>query len=246
MTIGHFGATGYFLAGLAGRLFGDKRTSIEETKLPESLQFLKETVAITSLVVAIFFLIVGAMAGPDYIATELKISQHWIVFAIMQGLGFGAGLLIIMTGVRMLLAEIVPAFDGIAERLVPGAIPALDCPAVYPFAPNAVIIGFLCSTLAGLVTTVAMRAAGGVLVVPPMHQHFFMGATAAVFGNATGGRRGAIIGACLNGVLFTILPVLAWPFTHVALAKAITFGDPDFCWTAILTGGALRILGLTP
>jgi len=82
--------------------------------------------------------------------------------------------------------------------------------------------------------------------VPPMIQHFFMGGTAAVFGNATGGRRGAIIGACLNGVLFTVLPVLLWPFTKVVLAEPITYGDPDFCWTGMAVGAVLRWLNLIP
>lgn len=42
----------------------------------------------------------------------------------------------------MAIGEIVPAFKGIADRFVKGAKPALDAPTVFPFAPNAVIIGF--------------------------------------------------------------------------------------------------------
>ena len=44
----------------------------------------------------------------------------------------------------------MPAFTGFSEKLVPNARPALDCPVVYPYAPNAVLIGFLFSFLGGL------------------------------------------------------------------------------------------------
>ncbi len=50
-----------------------------------------------------------------------------------------------------MIAEIVPAFKGISDKLVPNARPALDCPVVFPYAPNAVLVGFLSSFAAGLI-----------------------------------------------------------------------------------------------
>ncbi|MCZ7538300.1 MAG: hypothetical protein M5T61_21775 [Acidimicrobiia bacterium] len=49
---------------------------------------------------------------------------------------------VILLGVRTILGEIVPAFAGIAERVILGAVPALDCPISFPYAPNAVLVGF--------------------------------------------------------------------------------------------------------
>ena len=42
-----------------------------------------------------------------------------------------------------------------------------------------------------------LGALGLVVIIPGVVPHFFTGATAAVFGNSTGGRRGAIIGLSL-------------------------------------------------
>ena len=41
---------------------------------------------------------------------------------------FVAGVLVLLQGVRMFLGEIIPAFKGISEKLIPGARPALDVP----------------------------------------------------------------------------------------------------------------------
>ena len=39
-----------------------------------------------------------------------------VMFAVQAGLNFGAGLLIMLYGVRLLINQIIPAFQGIAEK----------------------------------------------------------------------------------------------------------------------------------
>ena len=69
-----------------------------------------------------------------------------IVYAIIQAMTFVAGVLVLLQGVRMFLGEIIPAFKGISEKLIPGARPALDVPIFYASGPVATTVGFLCHT----------------------------------------------------------------------------------------------------
>ncbi|EGI5715311.1 PTS ascorbate transporter subunit IIC, partial [Salmonella enterica subsp. enterica serovar Durham] len=168
--------------------------------------------------------------------------QNYLVYAIIMAITFAAGVFIILQGVRLILAEIVPAFTGFSEKLVPNARPALDCPVVYPYAPNAVLIGFLFSFLGGLVGLFLLGQMKLVLILPGVVPHFFTGATAGVFGNATGGRRGAMIGAFANGLLITFLPVLLLPVLGAIGFANTTFSDADFGVIGILLGNLARYL----
>ena len=47
--------------------------------------------------------------------------QGIVFYAANQGLMFGAGLTIMLSGVRMIINQLLPAFQGIALKLVPNA-----------------------------------------------------------------------------------------------------------------------------
>jgi PTS system ascorbate-specific IIC component len=81
----------------------------------------------------------------------VKNSDSVIVSGIVMAFTFAAGVEVILIGVRMFIAELTPAFKGIAEKLIHGSRPAVDCPVVFPFAPNAVIIGFIASMIGGII-----------------------------------------------------------------------------------------------
>nr|WP_090892745.1 PTS ascorbate transporter subunit IIC [Evansella caseinilytica] len=235
-TVGHFGSVGYFVAGFVGEKLGRGSKSAEELRVPKSLGFLRDTSVAVSLTMFILFFIVALFAGPAFIETELSGGSNFLVFAFLQGLTFAAGVYIILAGVRMLLAEIVPAFKGIADKLVPNAVPALDCPSVFPFANNAVIIGFFFSFIAGLISMFLLPVFGLRVIVPGLVPHFFTGAAAGVFGNATGGRRGAVLGAMANGFLISFLPALLLPVLGTLGFQGTTFGDADFGVIGIILG----------
>ncbi|AEB51929.1 Putative sugar-specific permease, SgaT/UlaA family [Aeromonas veronii B565] len=240
VALGHFSTCSYVLSALIGAKFGNKAHSCEDVQVPKSLLFLRDTPVAISFTMGIIFLVTSAFAGPEFVSSVAK-GKHWFMFSLMQSITFAAGVYVILQGVRMVIAEIVPAFKGISDKLVPNAKPALDCPIVFPYAPNAVLIGFLSSFAAGLVGMALLYAMGLTVIIPGVVPHFFVGAAAGVFGNATGGRRGAILGSFANGLLLlTILPVFLLPVLGNLGFANTTFSDSDFGVVGILLGLIVR------
>ena len=238
VALGHTGGAGIALSGLVATLVrGKNPKSTEDIVFPKGLGFLRDTTVIVALSMAVIYVVVGLFAGASYIETELSNGQNFIVFLLLQAATFSAGVFIILAGVRVVLAEIVPAFRGISERLVKNAKPALDVPIVFTFAPNAVLIGFLSSFVGGIVGLVIMVFMGGAIVVPGVVAHFMTGAASGVIGNAAGGRRGAILGAFANGIAITFLPLLLLPVLgDIGFANS-TFSDADYGVVGLFLGG---------
>ncbi|HCE2218775.1 TPA: PTS ascorbate transporter subunit IIC [Vibrio parahaemolyticus] len=239
VAIGHFSTLSYVLAGFIGSKFGNKEHSTEEMNVPKSLLFLRDTPVAISFTMGIIFMVTCLFAGGDFVR-EVSGGKHWSMFALMQSITFAGGVYVILQGVRMVIAEIIPAFKGISDKLVPNAKPALDCPVVFPYAPNAVLVGFLSSFAAGLVGMFLLYAMGLTVIIPGVVPHFFVGAAAGVFGNATGGRRGAILGAFAQGLLITFLPVFLMPVLGDLGFANTTFSDADFGAVGILLGLIVR------
>ncbi|EGQ8680867.1 PTS ascorbate transporter subunit IIC [Vibrio parahaemolyticus] len=239
VAIGHFSTLSYVLAGFIGSKFGNKEHSTEEMNVPKSLLFLRDTPVAISFTMGIIFMVTCLFAGGDFVR-EVSGGKHWSMFALMQSITFAGGVYVILQGVRMVIAEIVPAFKGISDKLVPNAKPALDCPVVFPYAPNAVLVGFLSSFAAGLVGMFLLYVMGLTVIIPGVVPHFFVGAAAGVFGNATGGRRGAILGAFAQGLLITFLPVFLMPVLGDLGFANTTFSDADFGAVGILLGLIVR------
>ena len=234
---GHFGTVGYVLAGLVGRSLRGKSRSTEEMNLPKNLSFLRDSSVSIALTMMVIYLVLVIAAGQDFVQQEkFSNGQNFLVWAVIQAITFAAGVFIILQGVRLILAEIVPAFTGFSQKLVPNARPALDCPIVFPYAPNAVLVGFLASFAGGLIGLFILGQLHWVLILPGVVPHFFCGATAGVFGNAVGGRLGASIGAFLHGILITFLPVWLLPVLGDLGFANTTFSDADFGVVGIALG----------
>lgn len=236
VALGHFSSVGYWLSGFIGEKIGDKSKSTEDIQFPKSIAFLRDSTVSIALSMILFYVVVICFANPVWIMKNLSDGKNPFIWAIVKGGTFAAGVTVILTGVRMILNEIVPAFKGISEKLVPNSKPALDCPIVYPYAPNAVLIGFISSFIGGLVSMAIMIASGTVVVLPGVVPHFFCGATAGVIGNASGGVRGSVIGSFCQGILISFLPIFLMPVLGNLGFQGSTFSDADFGVSGIYLG----------
>lgn len=236
VALGHTGDFGYALSGLIGSVVGNKEKSTEDINFPKGLSFLRDSTVSITITMAVVYVIVALFTGNAYITENLSNGTNYIIYALQQAGTFAAGVFVILAGVRLILAEIVPAFKGISEKLVPNSIPALDCPIVFPYAPNAVLIGFLTSFAGGIVSLIIMVLTGSTVIIPGVVPHFFCGATAGVYGNATGGVRGALAGSFIHGIIISFMPLLLMPVMGDLGFQGSSFSDTDYGVTGIFLG----------
>ncbi|NRG33717.1 PTS sugar transporter subunit IIC [Niallia circulans] len=236
IALGHFCTIGYvFEAGVA-KVFGEKgekKKSVEDIKLPSQLEFLQDTYLSLMTVMVPLFIITAIFAGEEF-ASTFSGSTNYIMYAFLQSIQFVVGVYVLLSGVRLLLGEIVPAFRGIAMRVVPNAKPALDCPVLFPYSPNAVIVGFITTVIGSIIAMFVLPIFGLAMILPGILTAFFAGGTAGIFGNLTGGRRGAIIGGIFHGFFITLLPaLLVTIFNSMGFINA-TATDVDTVTVALL------------
>jgi PTS system ascorbate-specific IIC component len=239
VAFGFWGSSWISLSGWIGGKLGNKEKSSEDVKVPKSMDFLKDMSVLMGIVMVVIYVITSFFVDSAQMA-KIAGGQNAIQFSIMSALTFVVGILVLLAGVRMFLGEIVPAFKGVGEKLVPGAKPALDVPIFYSFAPIAVTIGFLSALVGGLLVTL-ISSILPVVVLPSVIGLFFMGGAAGVFGNATGGRRGAIISGFFLGFSWSLLVALAYPLVDVTKygVQGLWFASPD----AIIVVIIIRLIG---
>ncbi len=254
IAFGHGQTLLNMLGAWAGKLFGKKDDSAEKIQFSDKFNFFRDMAISISLIMLVVALVAAilAVAQVGIAGFQEKISggQNWLVFTFLQAMGFTAGVLVLLQGVRMLIGEIIPAFKGIAERVIPGAIPALDCPVIYPFAPNSLIIGLISGTIGQIVGMIVLALIRWPVPLPSMIAAFFASGAGAIFGNATGGRRGAILGGFLWGFVGWLIISFAYQFQVfgdlAALgATALGFTVPDAIVPGIVIWGIMSLFGLS-
>jgi PTS system ascorbate-specific IIC component len=243
---GHGQTTLCVLGAYLCKLVG-KSPSAEEMKMPKGLEFFRDmsiNFSIIMLLVALPAALIIGISNPEAMATIAGGKNH-IMFAITEALTFVAGVLVLLQGVRMFIADLVPAFRGIAMRVVPGAIPALDCPVIYPYAPTSLLIGLVTGTIAQLVAIGVLILIGWPITLPNMIGAFFASGSGAIFGNAVAGRRGAILGGFFWCFAAWILGSFWYHYQIMGDMAALGAKNIGFlCPDIFLISAIIRLIGL--
>ena len=249
-TIGHPTTCLSLLSGYLGKLFGNKSKSTEDLNFPKSLGFLREVSITGSIVIALTYIVMAIILkvngyNPDEAWGYAGGSTGIFTFVFTHAIYFGVGVTIMLQGVRMLIAEIIPAFKGIADKFVPGAIPALDCPVIFGFAPNALILGFIVAMITSIITIILTAGMFPTVIIPLTFTCFFEIGCASIIGNATGGVRGAVIGSAVSGVIMVLLVGFgSYFFNNTIQEWMLVYGGQDFSLWGIIEGLVARLLML--
>ncbi len=231
-AIGHQLMFGIALTTKIAKYFGDPNDSAETKRVSSKLKIFEDNVFTQTLIIAVLFLtlifIVQFAPGLDsslrfgvidpktgvmvlnkaaYGGWNVANGAYWLINALLGCVKVVAGLIVLVTGVRMFVAELQQSFQGIAEKVIPDAAVAVDIAAIYAYSPNSLTYGFVSGVIAqftavGCIIGISLATHGAFpIVVPLFITLFFNSGSIGIFANAKGGWKACIIVPALFGFM---------------------------------------------
>jgi PTS system ascorbate-specific IIC component len=234
ITLGFMDQVGSIVAHFVGKWAGssDPDQDADKLKLPKWASMFRDNTVVLFFLMPIIFVGMGLAVGQKGIqelAGTGAEATNWIIWLIVQAWTFTAGIVILLQGVRMFVGSIVPAFKGISDKFLPGAVPALDAPTFFPYSPMGGMFGFLGSSVGAILVCVLTIAFGSpIIVFPSPIIMYFDGNVMGVFGNKAGGWRGAIAAGFVTGMITSAAAILFYPLTGTMFGSGVTWSNIDY------------------
>ena len=192
-TVGHQQMFGAWLAYKVAGKIGNKENDVDHVKTPGFLSILNDNIVANTLLMTLFVGTIMVILGEE--TFEFNRSKYFFATYIFEQTAlFAVYIAILQYGVRMFVAELTASFQGISDKILKGAVPAVDCAVTFGFSPNAPSYGFMFGFFGQIIaifTLVAIQSP--VLIIAGFIALFFDNGTLAVFANKSGGRRAAAI-----------------------------------------------------
>lgn len=193
-----------YLADVMNRK-GKKNKKLEDIEFPGFLSIFNENMVATSILMCIFFGTILAILGKGYLVSQKALlpTDNFFFYIVTTCLNFAVYLSILQLGVRTFVTELTNSFQGISNTFLPGAVPGIDCAAVFGFgSANAVTIGFLMGALGQfLAIGILLLCKSPTLVIAGFVPLFFDNAVIAVYANNRGGIKAALLCPFLSGII---------------------------------------------
>lgn len=237
----------YVAYKVAPKIGNPEKDDIEKKKMPESLNFLQDSIIATALIMFVSAAVIMLIIGGDQI-DWLRSSEAFnqigltnnIVFLLWIALTLTANIVVLLNGVRMFVGELMVSFKGISEKLLPGAVAGVDCAAIFAFAPKSVVLGLLFGTLGQIIGLVGLLIfKSPIFLVPGFIPLFFDNATISIFANKFGGWKASAVICTVNGIIQIVGSALA-----VNMMQLIWWqGSTDYATIWVLIIGIFKGIG---
>ena len=190
---------------LADKFKGKSTKQLDDIEFPGFLSIFNENMVATSILMFLFFGAILMVLGKSYLveAGFLAENANFFFYIMTTSLNFAVYLAILQLGVRTFVTELTNSFQGISHTLLPGAVPGIDCAAVFGFgSANAVTVGFLMGALGQfLAIIILLLMKSPTLVIAGFVPVFFDNAVIATYADNRGGIKAAILFPFISGLI---------------------------------------------